>query len=56
MILGCSSRIRGEVVRRHIVGLETLRSSRDKSKLEWWYYSICVSREVSKTAFIRNEK
>ena len=36
MILGCSSRTCNEAVRGDM-GLETLKSRRDKTKLKWWY-------------------
>ena len=35
-ILGCSSKTCNEAVRRDM-GLETLKSCRDKAKLKWWY-------------------
>ena len=35
-ILGCSSRTCNEAVRGDM-GLETLKSRRDKTKLKWWY-------------------
>ena len=35
-ILGCSSKTCNEAVRGDM-GLETLRSRRDKAKLKWWY-------------------
>ena len=35
-ILGCSSRTCNEAVRGDI-GLETLKSRRDKTQLKWWY-------------------
>ena len=35
-ILGCSSKTSNEAVRGDM-GLETLRSRRDKAKLKWWY-------------------
>ena len=35
-ILGCSSRTCNEAVRGDM-GLETLKSCRDKAKLKWWY-------------------
>ena len=35
MIIGCSSRTCNEAVRGEM-GLETLKSCRDKAKLKWW--------------------
>ena len=35
-ILGCSSRTCNEAVRGDM-GIDTLRSRRDKAKLKWWY-------------------
>ena len=35
-ILGCSSKTCNEAVRGDM-GLETLKSRRDKAKLKWWY-------------------
>ena len=35
-ILGCSSRTCNEAVRGNM-GIDTLRSRRDKAKLKWWY-------------------
>ena len=35
-ILGCSSKTSNEAVRGDM-GLETLKSRRDKAKLKWWY-------------------
>ena len=35
-ILGCSSNTFNEAVRGD-VGLETLKSRRDRAKLKWWY-------------------
>ena len=42
MILGCSSRTCNERVRGDM-GLETLKSHRDKTKLKWWYKLASIS-------------
>ena len=41
-ILGCSSRTCNEAVRGDM-GLENLKSRRDKAKLKWWYKLASVS-------------
>ena len=41
-ILGCSSKTCNEAVRGDM-GLETLKSRRDKAKLKWWYKLVSMS-------------
>ena len=54
-ILGCSSRTCNEVVKGDM-GLETLKSHRDKAKFKWWYKlaSMPVRRYPGQFLFIRN--
>ena len=40
-ILGCSSRTCNEAVRGDM-GLDSLQSCRDKTKLKWWYKLACM--------------
>ena len=43
-ILGCSSKTCNEAVRGDM-GLETLKSRRDKAKLKWWYKLATVPQD-----------
>ena len=43
-ILGCSSRTCNEAVRGDM-GLETLKSRRDKAKLRWWFKVSSMSED-----------
>ena len=43
-ILGCSSRMCNEAVRGDM-GIDTLRSCRDKAKLKWWYKLAFMSED-----------
>ena len=50
-ILGCSSKTCNEAVRGDM-GLETLKSHRDKAKLKWWYKLASMSaRRYSRQLF-----
>ena len=55
MILGCSSKTCNEVVRGDM-GLEILKSRRDKAKLKWWYKlsSMSVQGGIQGSFLIRN--